>query len=482
MARALIRWMAVSAVVAVSVVPANAERKEKWWEAYDRGVNAVRSRNYEVAVSALEVAVAEIPKESPTRRVGNEIIVYVPYFWLGIARFGLGDVDGALRDWKTSEAQGAVQNTRYYTDLREWVSRGNSEKQKNSENAMAAPRREANTAIGKAVSAQTEAVAAGADRTESYRAAQRKLQEALEITRKSGAARSDFSRAAEIAGAARDLFTAAADEARKQKASRPAVAQKKPAPQQTPAKIQAAMVLPVVPAPQPPNTQTPAVQAIAPPQTSVPAPAPATAQVTRSAEPMPPVESEALMSARVAVQQYRRQLVEAEVAHSHDARFRDWVREAKRQNQRTEEMLRAGKPDEDWLRDTTGDIARKESELRKRVAKIPAPAAQPLTSPDTLRPALEQAYRTFAVGDLERSEALLSRILEKTESGEAYLLRGCTRYTQALLSRESAGLVAAATADFRAALKKNRSLRLDPSAFSPKLVTFFDQLKQEQVR
>jgi len=36
-----------------------------------------------------------------------------------------------------------------------------------------------------------------------------------------------------------------------------------------------------------------------------------------------------------------------------------------------------------------------------------------------------------------------------------------------------------ATDDFRAALKLNRGLRLDPTAFSPKLIAFFEQIKKQ---
>ena len=36
-----------------------------------------------------------------------------------------------------------------------------------------------------------------------------------------------------------------------------------------------------------------------------------------------------------------------------------------------------------------------------------------------------------------------------------------------------------ATDDFRAALKLNHGLRLDPAAFSPKLIAFFEQIKKQ---
>jgi tetratricopeptide (TPR) repeat protein len=88
---------------------------------------------------------------------------------------------------------------------------------------------------------------------------------------------------------------------------------------------------------------------------------------------------------------------------------------------------------------------------------------------------IEPAYRAFARGDFAASEQLLSAMLVRQPTADAYILRGCNRYTRAMLSRMPASLLAAATADFRAALKLNRSAHLDQSAFSPKLVAFFEQ-------
>src|SRR4051812_27360740 len=95
----------------------------RWYEAYNAGVNAVRAKNYQAGAEQLSAAIAEMPAESGAARAGNTIITYTPHFWLGIARFNLGDPDGALREWKISEDQGVVQNTPYYAQLREWVAR-----------------------------------------------------------------------------------------------------------------------------------------------------------------------------------------------------------------------------------------------------------------------------------------------------------------------------------------------------------------------
>ena len=330
----------------------------KWYESYDLGVSAVRAKNYQAGADALNAALAEMPNEIAAARAGKTIITYTPHFWLGMAKFNLGDVDAALREFKTSEEQGVVQNTLYYAQLREWVARANAEKQRRAENA-AGSKREANAAVGRALSAQTDAVAAGADRSDAYRAAQRKLQEAIDTNA--------YKRAADLASQARELFAGAAAEAKKRKAERP-----RPSPV---------------------------------PSRAVPATPP----------PPLPVESEASVEARIAAQNEHRREIEG-----------------------------------------------------KTKAPVSAPKPVDLTAP------LESAYRAFAAGDFRKTDALLSQVLATNASAEAYLLRGCARYTEAMLTR---GKLDAATEDFRAALELNPALRLDRSAFSPKLVAFFDQLR-----
>src|ERR1700737_1360165 len=114
------RGLAVVTVLALAL-PLSAA--EKWWDAYNKGVKAVNAKQYQAGADALQRAIAEMPEERNATRTRNEIITYVPHFFLGIAKFNLGDVDGALREWKTSEDQGVVQNTIYYSKMREWVAR-----------------------------------------------------------------------------------------------------------------------------------------------------------------------------------------------------------------------------------------------------------------------------------------------------------------------------------------------------------------------
>jgi hypothetical protein len=353
---------------------------EKWWEAYKRGVSAVQSGNYQGGIDALQRALNETPNEAANVRPKNETFTYVPHYWIGVARFQLGDADGALREWRASEEQGVVQKTPFYSQLREWVGKAQAQKQRVSDTATAGIKKEANAAVGRALSAQMDAVAAGADRSDAYRAAQRKLKDAME-----SAGASDtptLRRAAETAQQARDLFAGAADEAKKLKASRPAaVARQTPAPPQPQPQPQPQPATRVAESAPPPSKP---VEVIVPPVTTPPA---------------------AELSAAVAVH-------------------------------------------------------------------APAPSKN-----GELHDRLQAAYRAFAKGDLTSSEQMLSSIVTSTSSAEAYLLRGCVKYTRSVLARQSD--MRPAAADFRAALKANRALRLDRRSFSPKLIAFFEDVKRK---
>jgi tetratricopeptide (TPR) repeat protein len=113
-----------------------------------------------------------------------------------------------------------------------------------------------------------------------------------------------------------------------------------------------------------------------------------------------------------------------------------------------------------------------QNERRRQIEAQAKPAALP--KPVDLTIPLQNAWRAFAAGDFAKSEQLLTQILATNASAEAYLLRGCARYTAATLAR---GKLDAAAEDFRAALALNPALRLDRSAFSPKLIAYFEQLR-----
>lgn len=395
------------------LVALTAHASEKWSDSYHRGVKAVQAKDYSAAIDQLQRSIAEMPNEAASAHAREQSFVYVPHFWLGIAKFETHDYDGALREWKSSEDQGVVQGTDYYSRMREFVAQAQRAKSEMAHNAVAEPRKNADGAMNRAMSAQMEAVGAGGDRVDSYRSGKRKLEQALADFNRAGNDAQAYQRAADGANQARELFVAAADEAKRVKAARPpSIAQTKQ----------------VVPAPQPqPVIQQPQPQPVAPPKaTPAPVQVPTVQVATQTPPkpaPQPEVESEASVAARVAAQQ-----------------------------QHAKEVLK-------------GAIPPPVSPKATVVAEAPRLNA------------IEPAYRAFARGELTRSEELLTSLLSQKPSAEAFLLRGCTRYTRAMLSRTPAPLLADASHDFREAVKLNRSVRLDKATFSPKLVSFFEQEK-----
>jgi hypothetical protein len=403
----------------------------------------VRSKNYAAGAEALQAAIREVPQENAKLRATREFITYLPHMWLGIAKVGLNDPDAALAEFHTSEEQGVVQNTPFYAQMREWIAQAQQQKKRMAENAAAGSKREANTSIGRAVAAQSEALTAGADRSEGYRAAQRKLQEALDTFTHAGTDVAAYNRAGALAGQARELFVAAAAEAKKNKAARPPAPQ--PVPQPKPKDV-------VVPFEEPPK---PVPQPQPPPQ-------------PQPVMPPPPVVSESLAAARIAVQNYRRKLIEAKQPVIDAAHF---------------ERDLAGTPDEKTIARVVAQLAEHERRLDERLKPKPAPppaAPAPAQAPVVIdtHAELEAAYRAFAGGDLSGSETLLTNAIAKSATPEAYVLRGCARYTRAMLSRAPDALLASAADDFRTALRMNAALRLSDGAFSPKLVAFFENVRK----
>jgi len=386
---------------------------EKWFEAYDRGVTAVNAKSYKVAADALQKSIAEMPAEGINVRTRRELITYLPHFWLGIAKFNLGDPDAALREWRISEEQGVITRTEYYARMKDWVARAQVEKQRNAQSAALGSKKAADTAISRALEVQLDALSAGGDRSESYLAAQRKLQVARGQFQKAGTDVTAYRMAEVTAQQAAALFASAADEGKKLKAARAAAPPPVKKVQPQPAPVQQA-------------------QAVPPP---VVAPPPA---VRTDTAPAPQVLTEAEAAKRIAEQAQKRQAADTAAARP-----------------------------------------------APQVAVTVPPAVPPPPVAEPSRPAgkvaeLRAAYHAFASGDLASSERLLTHILSSDPAAEAYLLRGCARYTRAVLSRTPDPILLSATDDFRAALQRNPSLRLDRRFFSPKLVAFYDGIRQRR--
>jgi len=263
-----------------------------------------------------------------------------------------------------------------------------------------------------------------------------------------------FKHASDVAEEARGLFATAADDAKKQRAARPP--KTNPVQERKPLEVvvpfdEGPPPKPVIQPPTPPHTTAPATQTSAPPL-------PKTEVKPKVAEPPEP-ESEALVAARIAVQQYRRRLLASNMPTT-DA-------------QRLDHQL-TPQSDPNLIRRVVDEIAAKERELDKKAAAI-KPVEIPAANPTAGE--LESAYRAYAAGDLASSDRILTNVLSTKPSAQAYLLRGCSRYTQAMLSRDGNALLATAASDIQSALRINHSLRLDRGAWSPKLIAFFEKVK-----
>lgn len=367
----------------------NAFAAEKWLENYTKGVEAVNARRYPDGQALLSKSIADRPNEGTEIKTGTTIVaVYTPHFWMGIAKFNLGDVDAALREWKISEEQGAIQRTPYYSRLKDWVARAQTEKQLQAEKAASGAKKAADAAIRRAVELQGDALTAGGDRTDAYRDAQRKLQDALARFRQAGTNSAAYEAVQQTAEQAAQSFGAAAEEGKRLRA-----AANRPKPT-GPREIE--VVVPVEDEPKPTTT------------TVTIAPAPPIPTSTQP-KPSPPVPTST--------------------------------------QPKTETVVATPGP----------------------VTPTPVPVAPKVD--------VTPAYRAFATGDLAKAESLLNQMVASTQAAEAFLLRGCVRYTRAMLSRTPDALLMAATDDFRAALERNRALRLDPRVFSPKLVARFEQVR-----
>lgn len=424
---------------------------ERWYDAYKRGVTLVNAKNYRDGAAALQRAIGEMPNEGTGVRAGRELITYTPHFWLGIAKFNLGDVDGALREWRISEEQGVIARTEYYATMKDWVARAQVEKQRDARNAASGAKKAADAALSRALEMQLAALRAGGDRTASYQQAQRKLQDARVQFQKAGTDVSVYRAAETMAQQSIALFASAADEGKRLREARPAaVPQKKPPPRTI------EITVPMDDAPKTPAT------------------------ATSQPEPAVPVESEARVDARLAVQTYRRNAVVA----PRGLGVAD-VREAEKLRVRLEQA----RSDADYQQIAL-DAKQRDAELAARIARpieppiatqTAAPPAQTTTAiaatTTSPRTELAAAYQAFAAGDLATAENRLTTLIAREPSAEAFLLRGCARYTRAMLSRDPEPQLAAASADFRAALDRNRRLRLDRTAFSPKLVAYFEKIR-----
>jgi hypothetical protein len=101
---------------------------------------------------------------------------------------------------------------------------------------------------------------------------------------------------------------------------------------------------------------------------------------------------------------------------------------------------------------------------------------------EEIRKRLRDAYAAYASGKTDQCERTVSQLIaSRMANDEAYLLRGVARYTKGVLTNQQ-HLVGDAATDFSAALTLNPAAKLDPKFFSPKVVSFFDDIRKRASR
>lgn len=440
---------------------------DKWSDFYNRGVAASQAGDWKTVSDQMQKSIALKPVEEQSARVRNDLIVYVPHFWLGIAKVNLNDPDAALSEFQLSQTQGVVQNTTYYSELRKWVSQAQQARQRKLSDLSSDSRKTAEAALGKALNGQVEAMAAGADRSDTYRAALRQLQGAMDQYGKAGTDSNAYRQSAQAFAQVSEAFASAAREAKARKARPPAVAAQPPAqPSVTPP-----------PAPQP-------VRVSPPPAVAIP-PAAATPTAGRPSQA-------ALAGVLETARSLRDQINEARGAYRSDRAFQSYATTALRQVSSIENRI-GQVSDAPALQKLAQELSSQSRSLDERTAALRAVANRqqkagneklpldPERKGDSVRSQLQSAFSAFARGNVDLCESIASSLIESRAAGaDAFLLRGVARYTRAMVSNQRAVLSAAA-ADFSSALALNSAVGLDPRFFSPKLVSFFSDVRKKSL-
>lgn len=90
-----------------------------WGEDYREGIQAIDQSRWSEAESLMARAARENPASSnkTVRIYGMRFEPYIPHYYLGLARYRLGDCAGALSAWEMSVNNGVVQGTSRFSEL-----------------------------------------------------------------------------------------------------------------------------------------------------------------------------------------------------------------------------------------------------------------------------------------------------------------------------------------------------------------------------
>ncbi|HSN69435.1 MAG TPA: hypothetical protein VLV48_09330, partial [Thermoanaerobaculia bacterium] len=191
----------------------------QWVEDYERGLAAIAASDWTKVAIAMQSAAKQNPNEAVTLKLRRRTVVYVPWYWLGVAQLETGDAAGALQSLRTSARQGVIDKTPLYGDFRKALSRAEAASASPRTGRAPAAAATYQNAVKAAVASQGKAMLAGSTRSETYRKATLKLQEARERARSESA--EDLAEGTKLATQAEEMFRrAAAEQASARKTSK----------------------------------------------------------------------------------------------------------------------------------------------------------------------------------------------------------------------------------------------------------------------
>lgn len=435
------------ALLLMLATPSLLAAPEQWADPYDKGLTAAERNEWAAARDFMQKAIAAKPVEQASARNKNKTYVYVPHFWLGLAHYQQGDIDGAMREFSTSQSQGVIQNTQYYADLLKWIARVQEEKGKRERAAATDVRKLADTAIQNAALSRGDAMLAGGDRTDDFQKGKRLLEEAVRKYDAAGTDQASYRKVAQDANQAKQLFESAARVAKS--------AQQRP---------------------------------VARPQPQQP-PKPDPAKLAEEQKEKELKDARAAVTAKLDELQLK--LNTAEENFASDRSIQSYVQNGRAQMEQWSAMLAAA-TEPSGVQKVSQSVAMMDEQLSQKLAMARAAKAPPeqvemptttsAESRDEVRRELRKAWGAYAAGGFTECESITTTLIgSKRGTDEAYAIRGIARYAAAMTASDDAMLDKAAS-DFATALKLNPKIRFDKKRLSPKLVTFFDEIRTSRAR
>ena len=110
------RWMFIAAAAALLFLQSPAVAQD-WYEAYQKGVDAFKSGQWQEAVRSLSEAIGDASDSQARKRgPGLQFIDYFPYVYRGVAYYKQGDRANALVDLEKAEEEKEVPKAKLDTD------------------------------------------------------------------------------------------------------------------------------------------------------------------------------------------------------------------------------------------------------------------------------------------------------------------------------------------------------------------------------